>query len=414
MKTLIKNVTIIHAGSEYHLKAKDIYIKDGLIEKIGKHLTIESDRIIEGEGLYCSIGLCDIGTHSGEPGYEHRETIDSLTKSALAGGYTALAVFPNTKPITQNKGEVKYFINHADRNGVEIYPIGALSKDCKGEDISEFLDLKAAGAIAFSDGIHSIHDSGLLSRSLRYADQFDGIIIHHPNDAFLSKGGEMHEGEMSTSLGMKGVPEISELIAVQRDLLINGYSGGRLMEHCLSSKDTVELIAENKKTNQSVFASVAYLNLLKTDQNLNDFDTNLKVLPVLRSEADKQALIAGLKNNTIDVIVSNHTPLEEEVKLLEFPFAKFGASGLETCLVACLTNLSGQLGLENIVHKMTIVPRSILHIPIPQIKEGDKVNLCVFQTGVKNQYRTENVQSKSLNNPLIGDEFSVRVLGTFV
>ncbi|HMU04271.1 MAG TPA: hypothetical protein PJ990_11630, partial [Saprospiraceae bacterium] len=174
MTFLIKNVTIVHEGSKHHLQKTDIFIHEGKIEKIGKNIKSADAEVIKGNDLYCCIGLCDIGTHSGEPGYEHRETIDSLTKAALAGGYTTLAIFPNNKPVTQSKADIKYLKDHPDRNGVEILPIGALSKDLKGVDIAEYMDMSSGGAIAFSDGMKSVQDTGLISRALQYANQVDG------------------------------------------------------------------------------------------------------------------------------------------------------------------------------------------------------------------------------------------------
>ncbi len=414
MTVLIKNVTIVHEGSKYHLQVLDIFIKDGLIEKIGKNIKVADSEIIKGNNLYCCIGLCDIGTHTGEPGYEHRETIDSLTKAALAGGYTTLVVFPNNKPMTQTKADIKYLKDHPDRNGVEILPMGALSKDLKGIDIAEYMDMAAAGAVAFSDGMQSVQDTGLMSRALQYVNQIDGVIVHHPDDHYLSQGGEMHEGEMSTSLGMKGVPDIAELNLVQRDILINEYNRGILVEHCISSERTVKAIKTAKKDGNRIYATVSYQNLIHTDQDLNDFDTNLKVSPVLRSKADQKALIKGLTENTIDLIVSNHTPLDEEAKNLEFTYATPGATGLETCLIACVDSLKKIIPLPDIIHKLTISPRQILKLSIPTIEIGAKANVCIFDIESKEGVVSSNFKSKSSNNPYVGKDFGVKVLATII
>lgn len=412
MDTLLKSVTVVHQASQYHLQKVDILIEGGKISKIGKNLSIKNGNVVQGNNLHCSIGLYDIGTHSGEPGFEHRETIDSLTKAALKGGYTSLAIFPDTKPITQNKSQIQYLINHPDNNNVNIQPIGALSKDMKGIDLGEYFDMCEAGAIAFGDGLASLQNSGLLSRALQYASTTDKIIIHHPDDHSLSSGGEMHEGETSTLLGMKGQPSIAEIHAVQRDILLVDYNEGKLLIHAISASESVEGIKSSKKKNLATYASVPYLNLIFTDEKLMDFDQNLKVIPPLRSEKDRKALIKGLKEGTIDVIISNHVPLDEEVKNLEFPYAYAGASGIETCFVACLTFLKDELSLEVLIEKLTVNPRKLLNVKIPDIKEGEKADLCVFDTECSWTYNKNDVCSKSFNNPFIGKSFTSKVLYT--
>ncbi|MBC7885804.1 MAG: amidohydrolase family protein [Saprospiraceae bacterium] len=410
MNVLIKNATIIHKGSKFHLKKYDLLISGGKIQKIQKGITDHKGSKLEGKDLYCCIGLCDIGTHSGEPGFEHRETLHSLSKAALAGGYTSLAVFPNNIPVTQTKADIKYLKEHAELQGVEIWPIGALSKDIKGVDIAEYMDMAAGGAVAFSDGMKSIQNTGLLSRALQYAAQIGGVVIHHPDDHHLSQGGEMHEGEMSTLLGLKGIADIAELHTVQRDILINEYNSGNLIEHCISSERSVSVIKKAKEAQKSLFSTVSYMNLLHTDADMHDFNTNLKVSPVLRSEKDKKALIHGLKNGTIDAIVSNHTPLDEESKNLEFPYAIPGAIGLETCLMACVSGLRDEMDLADIIEKLTVMPRKILNIPIPEIEEGQSVNLCVFEITQPFIFTTSDLRSKSTNSPYVDKEFDVRVL----
>jgi dihydroorotase len=414
MDVLIKKATILHQNSKYHQTIKDIWISDGIIKQIDDVINVDGSDIISGEKLYCTIGLCDIGTHTGEPGYEHRETIDTLTKSALSGGYTALAVFPNNKPVTQTKADISFLAKHSERNGVAIFPIGALSKDTKGIDIAEYLDMKSGGAIAFSDGMKSVQDTGLLGRALQYASTAEIVIIHHPDDHFLSGGGEMHEGEMSTSLGMKGVPDIAELHMIQRDILLNVYHNSRIIEHAISSGRSVHAIQQAKDGQCDIQATVAYMNLLFTDTDLFDFDSNLKVNPVLRSAYDKKTLIEGINDDTINAIVSNHTPLDEEAKNLEFPYATPGATGLETCLSACFTHLSEKIDLPRLIHKLTIAPRQLLKIDVPEIAVGAKADLCIFDAGVSWMCTKDTMTSKSANNPFIGKELRGKVITTIV
>lgn len=251
MDSIIKQATILHVGSEYHQQKVDIHISEGKIKSIAKAINLQDANIISGNDLYCTIGLCDIGTHCGEPGFEHRETIDSLSKSALAGGYSALAVFPNNKPVTQTRASIRFIKENQDRNGVQFYPIGALSKDLKGNDITEYLDMHAEGVAAFSDGLESVADTGLLGRALQYAASTGVPIIHHPNDHYLNESREMHEGEMSTSLGIKGEPEIAELNVVQRDILMQQYNDAVIIEHAISAGKSVAAIKNAKKQTSS-------------------------------------------------------------------------------------------------------------------------------------------------------------------
>lgn len=414
MDILIKGATILSKLSDHHLQKRDVLVSDGIIKAIGDNIKVENVDLIEGNELYCSIGLCDIGTHTGDPGFEHRETIQSLTAAALAGGFTALAVFPNTKPITQTKASISYLKDHPHKNGVEIFPIGALSKDTKGQDIGEYMDMKYAGIVAVSDGIVSIQDAGLLSRALQYSNTLCLPVMHQPNDAHLSNGGEMHEGIMSTSMGMKGIPEIAELNMVQRDILLQQYNEGILIEHAISASESVSAIKQAKANGQKLYSTVAYMNLLHTDEDLVDFDSNLKVSPVLRAEDDRKSLIAGLIDGSIDAIISNHTPLDEEVKNLEFPYATPGAIGLETCLPATIGALKTHLPIEEIIYKMAERPREILGIHIPVINEGEKANLCIFDLKCPWIYEAEQVKSLSKNSPYLGATFDVKVLKTLV
>lgn len=414
MDVLIKGATILSKQSDHHLKKRDILVSNGIIQSIAPNIHAVSATIIEGNQVYCTIGLCDIGTHTGDPGFEHRETMQSLTSAALAGGFTALAVFPNTKPVAQTKASISYLKDHPLNNNVDIYPIGALSKDTNGVDIGEYIDMKHAGIVAVSDGMLSINDTGLMSRALQYTNTLHLPVIHQANDAHLSAGGEMHEGKMSTSLGLKGIPEIAELNVIQRDILLQQYNGGILIEHTISTSESVKAIQQAKKNGQNLYATVAYMNLIHTDDDLADFDSNLKVTPVLRAFDDKSALIQGIQDGVIDAIVSNHTPLDEEVKNLEFPYAASGAIGLETCLPATIEALQPFISVEEIVYKMAERPREILGIPIPVIKVGFKANLCVFDTESPWKYDAGQVKSLSQNSPYLGKTFKVKVLKTMV
>ncbi len=415
MKLLIKDVVLIQKGSINHNKKKDILIVDGIITHIADHIDeSKSQKIISGKRLHCSIGLCDVGTLTGEPGFEHRETIHSVTLAARKGGFTALCIFPNHSPVTQSKATIKFLTDHNDRNHVALYPLGALSQDLNGKDINEYMDMVASGAVGFSDGLQSVSNTKLLDRAMLYAWNAGVPLVLHPNDVDLSHEGQMYEGITSTSLGMRGIPDIAETQMIQRDIAMLTYNEGHIIEYGISSDKSIKILKKAKAEGIKVNATVPYLNLLKNDESLTDFDTYLKVKPVLRSENDRKALIQGLKDDTIDVIVSNHVPLDTEAKDLEFPYAKFGAAGLETCLSALIDGLSHELDLETIVEKLTVSPRKLFNIEIPTIKEGEKANICVFDLDANWIYSEENAKSISINNPYLGHHFKSKVIATII
>jgi dihydroorotase len=413
MNYLIKQAKLYHQGHKHHLKTIDMRIVEGYISQIASKLTpSQDDQVIMGEKLGISIGFFDIGTHVGEPGYEYRETIESLCNAALSGGYTELAIFPNTSPVVQTKAEVLFLIDKASKKGIKAHVIGALSKDAKGVDISEYFDMYHAGSIGFSDGMLSLADNGLLSRALQYSKQLDVPILHHPYDKSLG-GGEMHEGYTSTSLGLKGSPDIAETSIILRDQVVVEYTGGKLVEHCISSANGAKMIKAFKRKSQSYFATCAYMNLIHTDEDLSTFDTNLKVTPVLRSKSDRKALVAAIKDGSIDAIVSNHVPLDPEAKDLEFTYAISGAIGLETCFLACNTYLAKDIEMATIIDCLTIAPRRIFDLPIPVIEEGQLANLCVFDEGQYTAIDASSINSLSKNSPYLGKQLNGKIVKVF-
>ncbi|MEZ4912331.1 MAG: hypothetical protein R2774_15895 [Saprospiraceae bacterium] len=412
MRIVLKQVLIQHKASSYHDQKVDIIIENGIITSIDSNINIEADQVVSGNNLVCTIGLCDIGTHAGEPGFEYIETMDSLTITALAGGYTMLALMPNLNPITQTKSDVEYLKNHPDRNGVDIYPIGALSKDTKGHDINEYMDMKSAGITCFSDGLHSIMDTGLLMRSLLYATHVDGVLVHFPGDENKVQDFDMHEGIMSTTLGLKGITDISEKSNLYRDHEVLKYTEGKILEHCLSSEGAIKLLKEFKSNTSNLNGSVAYLNLLFTEDVMSEFNTNYKVLPVLRSAKDKEALQKAVIEENIKIIVSNHQPWDGESKNLEFSYAKFGAIGLQTCFPAVIDEFTGKAPLITVIECFTIHPRNVLNVTLPNIELSQKANLCVIDLDKKWSFSEENNTSKSKNSPLLGHEFNCKVMAT--
>lgn len=411
MQLLIKNATLVFPNSEQDGMTTDIFIKNGKIESIGKDLKAKDAEEFDVSGACVSPGWLDIGTLVGDPGLEHREDFGSVEKAALAGGYTAIACLPNTAPALHSKSEIQYVRSCSVRSLVDFLPIGAVSHDCAGKDITEMYDMQAAGAVAFSDGKKPIQDSGLLLRALQYVKPFGGVILNRPHDRTMAPGGQMHEGTMSTSLGLKGIPSLAEEVMLRRDIYLAEYTGSRLHALNISTAAAVELVREAKSRGLQVTASVSAMNLACDDHLLSEFDSNFKVMPPIRELADMEALWAGLADGTIDCITSNHTPLDPESKNLEFPFADFGAIGLETCFGISWMHISNSLTISQVVEKLAIAPRQLLGLPAAKIGPGIEANLTIFDPETDWTFTQKDIFSKSKNTPFVGWRMKGRVLG---
>ncbi len=413
---LLRNVHII-APSQADLdgQVRDIFVNaDGKIERIAAAKSLIADdktRIFNVPNAHVSIGFFDVGALTGDPGLEHRETLETVSQAAMSGGYTTLAPFPNTEPAVHSKSEILYIKNRTQTYLVDFQPIGALSTNCEGKDIAEMLDMRAAGAIAFGDGRRTTQDAGLLLRGLQYAKIFDGLIFNRPNDKSTSPHGQMHEGIVSTSLGLPAIPSMAEEMMVQRDLHLVRYSDSRLHFHNLSAARSVALVRQAKEQGLRVTASVAALNLCFSDDILRGFDTNFKVMPPLREAEDIAALIEGLADGTIDFITSNHAPIDEEGKNLEFAYADFGAIGLETTFGLINKYLHNQFTIKDLVRFLAENPRRVLDLKMPIIAEGQLANLTIFDPTTEWTFTAKDIRSKSKNSPLIGHILRGPILG---
>jgi dihydroorotase len=265
MQLLIKKATIIHPDSPHNGQQMDVLIKDGIIAKIGKRVTSDEGQVIDSQGIHISAGWLDVGVQVCDPGYEHREDLESVAAAAMAGGFTGIATQPNTDPTVHSKSQVLYLKNNTRDGLVDFYPMAAVSQDCEGKDITEMIDMYHAGAVAFTDGENSIQDNGMMMRALQYVKTFDGLVINHPHDKSVATGGQMHEGMMSTSLGMKGIPNLSEDLMVVRDLFLAEYTNSKLHLSNISTAYAVDLVRRAKRKGVKVTASVAALNLAFTD-----------------------------------------------------------------------------------------------------------------------------------------------------
>lgn len=411
MSLLLKQVKVVDPQSPYNGQVVDIRIQEGKIRAIHPNISVGNATVWEAEGMCVSMGWLDLGTQIGDPGFEHKEDLESASKAATTGGFTAIACLPNTQPTIQSKSEVLYIKNRTLQDIVDFYPIGAISKGCEGKDMAELMDMHQLGAVAFSDGSHSVQNSGMMMRGLLYAKPFEGLLMNHPHDTEIAGKGFVHEGVISTSLGLTGIPALSEEMMVQRDLHLVEYAEGRLHFSNISSKGSVDLIRKKKAEGLDITASVNPMNLVYTDDTLVDFDSHYKVYPPLRSEIDRQALIEGLKDGTIDVICSNHTPQDLESKQLEFTYADFGVIMLETTYALLKTHLKDELSDELLVEKLALNPRKLLKLPYHAIQEGNIANLTVFQPNKSWTVQKRDLKSKSKNTPLIGQNMTAKVMG---
>ncbi len=410
---LIKNATIVDVNSKLNGKRRDLLIQDGVIQSIKAKIDAPKDaEVWDIAGACISIGWMDIGTNIGDPGFEHREDLQSATAAAAAGGYTAVVVLPNTNPSVHNKAAVNYILKNTAGTVVDFLPIGAVSEDCAGKDITEIYDMHHAGAVAFSDGQNTIQDSGMMMRALQYVKAFDGLVLNHPSDKHIAGNGQLHEGMISTSLGMKGLPSIAEELMVQRDLYLVEYTQSRLHILNISSARSVELVKQAKSKKIGISASVPALNLIFDASAVENFDVNYKVLPPLRDKEDIRALRRAVKSGTIDIITSNHTPLDTEAKDLEFFYADFGVIGLETTFALLNTYLVDDgFSVENLITLLSQNPRKVLNLQIPEIVEGAPANITIFDPNASWTYNRKDIQSKSANSPFTGKTFKGKVLG---
>ncbi|MBK7408802.1 MAG: dihydroorotase [Saprospirales bacterium] len=414
MGCLIKRVTIVDPASSLHRKTVDLFIQDGILQAVNPAVVPDADQLIEEEGLMLSPGWVDVGAYVGDPGMEHREDLQSLREAASAGGYTLVAIWPNTQPAIDSKADIGYVLNQNPGKAVALLPIGALSSGCAGKALTEMIDMHTAGAIGFSDGLLPLQDGGLMLRALQYVQFFDGLILNRPLDIHVAGDGQMHEGMQSTSLGLRGLPRLAEELMVHRDLELLEYAGSRLHIHGLSAAGSVEKVRAAKKQGLRVSASVPVMNLVFTDEMLRQFDANYKVLPPLREASDLQALLEGLKDGTIDFLFSNHIPLDPESKELEFPYAEFGAIGLETAFALCRTYLKDELPLDRLIEWLAINPRKVLGLDPVVVEEGSTANFTLFHPDAEWIYSEKTIRSKSHNSPLVGKALRGRPRAVFL
>lgn len=407
MKLIIREAKIIDPQSPFHNKKADILIVDGFINKIATSIPNEEKiEEIERANLHVSQGWFDSSVSLGEPGFEDRETISNGLNVAAKSGFTAIALQPNSFPIMDNQSQINFVQNKALGSATQLFPIGALTKESEGKDMAELYDMKKVGAVAFGDYNKSQDNANLLKIALQYVQDFDGLVIAFPQDEKIKGNGVANEGVVSTRLGLKGIPNLAEELQIARNLFLLEYTGGKLHIPTISTGKSVQLIKEAKAKGLKVSCSVAVHHLVLTDEKLEGFDTRHKVSPPLRSEQDQKALLEGIMDGTIDMITSDHNPIDIEHKKMEFDAAKNGTIGLESAFGALMTVLP----LEIIIEKLT-AGKNTFGIESTIITEGAKANLSLFSPEGNNTFTKKSILSKSKNSAFLGMEMQGTVYG---
>lgn len=407
MNALIKSATIVDSKSDFHNEKVDILIEKGRISKISKRIPNPKNyQEIRLENLHVSRGWFDSSVSFGEPGYEERETIENGLKTAALSGFTAVALNPNSNPIVDSSPDIAFVRSKSVNHATQLYPIGALTDKGNGTDLAELYDMQSAGAVAFYDYKNPIENPNLLKIALQYASNFNGLVCSFPQESRISGHGVVNEHINSTKLGLKGNPGLAEELHIARDLFLLDYTKGKLHIPTISTAKSVELIRAAKAQKLDVTCSVAIHNLVLTDDKLEDFDTNYKVLPPLRTNEDTSALIEGLKDGTIDMVTSDHNPIDIEHKKVEFDYAKYGTIGLESAFgalqsifttkktIALLTKGKERFGVTN-----------------SPIVKGVQANLTLFDPNLSYEFSSGHILSKSKNSIFQGHQLKGAVYG---
>jgi len=410
MNLLIKNARVIDPNSPFNSQSADIFIENGMIKKIGKSLSVKADKEIGADGLCVSPGWVDMFANFADPGYEYKESIESGCAAAAAGGFTDVLVIPNTKPAIDTKSQVEYIVQKSKSFGVNVYPIGAVTKNAEGKELAEMYDMRTSGAIAFGDGVNCIQSSGLLVKALQYVKAFDGIIIQVPDDKSINAHGLMHEGIVSTQIGLPGKPAIAEELMVARDIKLARYADSRLHFTAVSAKKSLEYIERGKKSGVHVSCSITPYHLFFTDDDLKTYDSNLKVNPPLRTAEDRDAIKKAIEDGIADCLATHHMPHEADSKETEFEYARNGMTGLETAFAVLRTSLP-ELKIEKWIELLSVNPRKLLGLNAATIKENETACLTLFDPNSEWVYEKNNIRSKSKNSPFIGKKLKGKVIG---
>ena len=410
MTIIVRKAIIKDLNSPFHNQLCDILIKDGIISEISANVNASADKIIEFKNQCVSPGWLDAFTNGTDPGYEQKDTLETLSMSAAKGGYTHVFLSPNTKPIVQNKTSVDYIKNHMLSVPVNFHPIGAITKNTEGKELTEMFEMQQSGAIAFSDGQKPIQSAGLMIKALQYVKVFNGIVIQIPDETSISSNGQINEGVVSTQIGLKGKHKIAESILVSRDISLAEYAKSRLHITGITTNDSLELILDAKNNGLDVSCSATPQHLFFSENDLINYDTNLKMNPPLRSENERISLLDAVKQGKVDLIASHHTPQHTDMKLCEFEYAGDGMLCLESAF-GMLCQL--EIPTDIILNMLCFNPRKIFNLN-SSISIGAKADLTIFNPFEEYEFSKEHIKSKSLNSPLIGKKLKGLVYATIL
>jgi dihydroorotase len=399
---LLKNITIVDEQSEFNGQTGDLLIENGVIKSFETGQSNENaDKIIDFSGCFATPAFIDLRCNSSEPGYENRETFESLNRTALYGGFSHIALLPNCFPNRNTKSDVNFVINQSKLFPVQFLPLGTITQDMKGEDLSEMYDMLTAGAIAFSNGNNAIENSGTMSKAILYSKNFNGLIYSFCHLSQLTKGAYVNEGTVALSLGLKGIPQMAEYLQVQRDIELADYHQHKIHISKISTERSVEIIRQAKIQGIKVTCDVAVMNLVLTDEAMMDFDSHLKLMPPLRQANDVKALWDGIADGTIDAICSDHHPQEIEKKNVELEYAAFGASTLQIAFSLAVegrNRFMPQLSDNVLFSKFNLGPSKVLGLKFQSITIDQTASVLIINPHQQTILNSKNNQSLSQNS----------------
>jgi dihydroorotase len=408
MSVLIKQARIICQGSPHNGQIKDIFVENGTIKSIADNISTGGTYVINEKAVCVSIGWMDVFAQFGDPGFEYRETIESGTAAAAAGGFTDVLLLPNTNPAIHNKSQVGYVLQKAAASPVTVHPAGAITKNAEGKELAEMYDMRQAGATAFSDGTRSIQSPGLLLKALQYVQAFDGTIIQLPDDKTIGTSGLMNEGITSTQLGLPGKPAIAEELMIARDIELLRYTGSKLHITGISTQKGIELVRAAKAEGLQISCSVTPYHLCFCEEDMVSYDTNLKLNPPLRNRTNMLALRKAVADGQVDCLASHHQPEHSDAKECEFEYAAPGMIGLQTVFASAM---AAGITAEQFVSMQTAAARTLFGLEIPKLEEGAAACITIFSPAVEAVFTKTNNRSLSANSPFFNKPMNGRVYG---